>query len=620
MNGRNSNPYVSSANWTRFREWLPWVILVALGFGPLFLCASLGPENLESDLGLKAAPDWSRGLPVGTGFYGTTSGAPFVVDEQRKAHLVWAVRSSADEHDLHYARLDDLGIVEEEHNLNLGLREPREVRLLLDGEGLIGVFLLALPGRGEPSSLFHLRLNGDGQLETAPIVVSSGRGPSYEYDVTARPDGTFDIFWTEDLDVGSRLFHSKISPDLETAAAPRLLATNVSGPVSRTGHDGRIHLLWEQPGRDEETTELYYTALTDEPPASLSGIKLLDLPSGPRVSRMGPVLALDHEYAYLVWTEEFRLSRVAPETSEAWYASFAFDSPSSIDGRSFSLPMDERPTYVVYDSPYNVEYLVPFDGEREVASERIAEPSPLGAQDEAVVSFGSIVRRGLGRESQITNVIFADGELIGYQLACNTMHWSRLPNLSNDPDGNLHLSWADGLAPGPSDVFYATTSPLVRERVDHIAGDDLLLAVLNTAFSAATGVALLPFVVLWIVPSLVWVFISGFFLGPDAVRSLRGYVALAIALLVYQVGKVYFTPALFDYVPFSVSVPFLPPQFYAPLQVLTPVLIAAVGTVAVIYTLLRVEARSVFTAWLAFILSDAFLTTILYGPGLAPMA
>jgi hypothetical protein len=226
------------------------------------------------------------------------------------------------------------------------------------------------------------------------------------------------------------------------------------------------------------------------------------------------------------------------------------------------------------------------------------------------------VVRGVALEHQIINVIFADGELIGYQLACNTTHWSRLSNLAGDSDSNLHLSWVDGLEPGPSDVYYATTSSLVRGRVDHITGDDLLLAVLNTAFIGAVGVAMIPFIVLWVIPSLVWVFIASFFLGERGVRSTRGYVALAIALLVYQFAKLYFTPALSDYVPFSVSVPFLPGYLYGPLQVLTPVCIVAVAVLAVVYALLRAETRSIFTASLTFIGVDAFLTMIVYGPGL----
>jgi hypothetical protein len=606
----------SSYNRSRFRRWFPWIILAALGLGPLLVCALIGPVDIGGDLGLKAAPDWSRGLRIGSDFYGGDSGAPLVVDEHDRVHLVWPMRPSAEEYDLRYARLDDQGIVEEEHDFNLYLYEPRRVRLLLDSEGLMHVFLLALPQRGRPSSLFHLTLDGDGWLDGTPSLVSSGSRRCDEYQVTEGKGGTVHFFWTERRGEESMLFHWAWSPGVAAAVTPQLLATRVSGPVARTDQDGSIHLLWEQPGDDENTAELYYTVLRDEVPVGLTGMKLLDLPTGRRFFRVGPVLALDQEHAYLVWTVEYRQDMTAPAISEGWYGSFALDSPSAVAARPFYLPMDEKPTYVPHDSPYNYEYLVPSQGDAEFGSERTTGPSALKGQEEAIVTCGMTVVRGVALEHQIINVIFADGELIGYQLACNTTHWSRLSNLAGDSDSNLHLSWVDGLEPGPSDVYYATTSSLVRGRVDHITGDDLLLAVLNTAFIGAVGVAMIPFIVLWVIPSLVWVFVSSFFLGERGVRSTRGYVALAIALLVYQFAKLYFTPALSDYVPFSVSVPFLPGYLYGPLQVLTPVCIVAVAVLAVVYALLRAETRSIFTASLTFIGVDAFLTMIVYGPGL----
>jgi hypothetical protein len=604
---------------SRFRSWLPWIILALLGLGPLFACAVIGPVNLGGDLGLKAAPDWSRGLRIGTGFYGVDGGAPLAVDEEGKVHLVWALRPATGEYDLHYARLDDRGIVEEEHDLNLDLYEPRRVRLLTGSEGFMHVFLLALPERGRPSSLFHLTLDGDGQVEEPPSLISSGSRRCNGYDVTEGPERTFHFFWTEVSGSDSILFHSTWSPSVGAAATPQLLATRVSRPVARSDRDGNIHLLWEQRGDNEEKAELYYAALGGELPTALTGMKLLDLTSGRGQFRVGPVLALDGDYAYLVWTVEYRGDITAPAISEGWYGSFDLGSPTPVSARPFYLPMDERPTYVPHDSPYNYEYLVSSDGEAEFGSERTTGPSVLIGQEEAVVSCGMTVLRGVALEHQIINVIFGDGELIGYQLACNTTHWSRLPSLVSDSSGELHLSWVDGLEPGPSEVYYATTSPFVRGRVDHMTSADLVLVVLNTAFSAAVGAAMLPFVVLWVVPSLIWVFISGFFLGDGGLRSRRGYVALGIALLIYQLGKLYFTPALLGYIPFSASVPFLAPYLYGPLRVVVPVCIVGVGVMAVIYAVVRAETRSLLTASMAFIAPEAFLTVVVYGPGLARM-
>jgi hypothetical protein len=237
---------------------------------------------------------------------------------------------------------------------------------------------------------------------------------------------------------------------------------------------------------------------------------------------------------------------------------------------------------------------------------------------EAMVTAGMTMLRGVAQEHQIVNLVFADGELLGYQVAGNTTHWSRLSHLVADQNALLHLSWVDGLEPGPSDVFYASTSPAVRERVDRLTGDDLLFAALNTAFSAVAGLPALPLAIAWLVPALIWAFLaSRFLLRGQGLADTRGYLALAVGVVLYEAAKLYFTPGLLSYVPFSVSVPFLPVAWYAPLRALVPAAILAMGGVGVVVAFFRAEVRDLLAATLIFCLIDAFLTLMIYGPGLA---
>jgi hypothetical protein len=601
----------------RTRRWLPWIVLAILGLGPCLVCALVGPASVGSDLGLKAAPDWSRASFAGDGYYGRDSGAPLVVDGRGGVHLVWTRRLDAEQYDLHYTRLDDRGVVEDAHDLGLALSEPRRLRLIRDGTGLIHVVLLASSERDGVTSLFHLTLSEDGWPQSGPTLLSSGSAPCYEYDVATGAGGAIQLLWTEGEGTDRDLFHSTLSPPSWKATVPQLLTTGVSGPVVKRDGDERLHLLWEQPGHDEDTVELHYAVLTDGVVSSLSGTKLVDLPSGPRFFREGPVLAMDSEYGYLVWTVADRVDPDAQAISQAWYASFSLDSPSYVDARAFTLPMDERPAYVIHDSPYDYAYLAPLGSDSSDGSTRITGPFALDGRREAIVSFATMVNRGRGTESQIATAVFADGELVGYQLACNTRHWSRLPNLVSDSNGDLHLSWIDGLEPGPSAVYYASTSALVRDEMDRITREDLLSAALDTAFGTTLGMALIPFVVLWVAPSLIWATVVGRLLGETGGRSLAGYVGLAIAILIYQVAKFYFTPELLAYVPLSYSVPFLPAQAYVPLQVVVPVSTSGLSLTLVVYWLVRGRISGLPTACLAFVLLDAFLTAMVYGPALA---
>ena len=230
------------------------------------------------------------------------------------------------------------------------------------------------------------------------------------------------------------------------------------------------------------------------------------------------------------------------------------------------------------------------------------------------------MQRGVSLEHQIVNVIFGDGALLGYQAAGSTTHWSRLSNVVADRNGDLYLSWVEGLEPGPSDVFFATTEERVRERVDTLTGGDLLSAALNTVFSAVTGVAAIPLVISWAVAPIIWALLAGRFIGGSGVTSGKGYVALAVGVIIYQVSKLYFSPALLDYVPFSAWIPFLPEELYSPLQALFPLGIAGLAALGTTFVLLRAQTRNLLVCSLVFILIDAFLTVMVYGPGLPLVA
>jgi hypothetical protein len=507
-------------------------------------------------------------------------------------------------------------MTEEEHDLKLSLFQPRKLRLVMDENARIHAFVLASSVQGDYSNLYHLVLTADGRLDSGPDLLSSGLDNCFEYDVATMSSGTMHVFWTEGAGTERDLYYVGLSPGLGASTMPRVVARGVAHPVAAVGPNDGLHLLWEEPGRDEDTAELYLAVVTDEIPESVSGLRLLDLPTGSRFFRTGPVVAFDQFHAYLVWTVEYRRDMTAPAISEGWYASFSLESPSEVYARTLYLPVEEKPDYVAYDSPLRSEYLVPSTGDEEYGSERLTYPAALGEHEEAMVTCGMTMMRGVSLEHQIVNLIFRDGGLLGYQVAGNTTHWSRLSNVVADRDGDLHLSWVEGLEPGPSAVYYATTVQQIRQRVDGLTTDDVLFAVLNTAFSAVAGVPAIPFAILWVLPSLVWAVIVGRLLG-DRMQGVAGYAALAVSVCIYQGSKLYFNPSLLDYVPFSVSIPFLSAGLYPTMRVVVPVGILGVSTVAALYAMIRGESRSLLAVSLVFILIDVLLTLTIYGPGLA---
>lgn len=604
------------------RGLLPWIILALVGFGPLIVCALIGPTEVGSDLGQKAAPDWSRAVRVGSGFYGTDSGAPLSADADGRTHMVWALRLNAQEYDLRYLRLDEQGLVEDEHDLHLPLYQPRRVRLVAGTSALMQVYLLAYSEQGASSGLYHFTLSGEGQMVEGPSRLSSATGMCFEYDVATSSSGAVHLLWTEGTVDQRDLYYMELDPEAQVSVAPRMIKRGVTGPLAAVGPDDALHVFWEEPGPNEETAELYHAVVADQP-ESVTGRKLLDLPTGRKFFRTGPVVAFDAEFGYLVWTVEYRRDMFAPAISEGWYGSYTLDSSSSVSASSFYLPTAEKPTYVRHDAALRYEYLVPSHGVQGVdegGSGRLTSPSALRGHQEAVVTCGITMQRGVSLEHQIVNVVFGDGGLLGYQVVGNTPHWSRLPDVVADGNGDLYVSWVEGLEPGPSDVFFATTAEHVRERVDTLTGGDLLSAALNTAFSAVTGVTMIPLVISWAVSPIVWALVAGRFLGGSGVRSAKGYAALAVGVIIYQVSKLYFNPSLLEYVPFSASIPFLPEALYSPLQVSIPLGIAGLAALGTTIALVRAQTRNLLVFSLVFILIDACMTVMIYGPGLALLA
>jgi hypothetical protein len=584
---------------------IPWVLC---GF-----CALLSPEQLAGDRSAKPWPDWSRGLRIGE-LYGI-DGPSLATDERNHVHLIWTVRLGQKEYDLRYVRLDDQGLVEEDRELNAGLLHPRRARLLLDDDGCIHVFVLALSRLDAPSGLFHLSLTADGRLDSGPTLLSSPDRPAYFYAAGASPQGPIHIFWTEEGDAGTDLLYSTLEPDKQ----PRLILHGASHPAEATDRDGSIHLLWSQEGRSREEIEIYYAALRDSVPERISGIKLVDLDREEFLDLSWPVLALDREHAYAIWVVEPAQTYGEP-FRQVWYVSIDLDDGQPAPTRRFVLPVEEYPEHVSHDAPYSYEYIVtlPSPPEFGTMNYMIDTPSPLPAQAEEVpVAFSALVQRGAGMEAQIVTGLFTEGRLVGYQLAGKTTHWSRVPSLVSDSSGNLHLSWAEGLEPGPSDVYYASTSPSVRERVDRLTSQDLSLGLFNILFGAAGGFAMMPLMVFWLIPPGVWVAISGRFIGKEGVQGRKGRLALAISLVIYLITKAFLTPSAFTYVPFSVSMPFLPSSLEIPLRVVVPLLISGCAVGALIYALRRLKTASLLLSALAFMLVDALLTVAIYGPGMA---
>ena len=605
------------------RQWLPWIFLLILGLLCILLVPFLSEIDLSTDLSQKPSPDWSRGLRIGQ-TSDEVGGATLAADQQNHIHMIWRVPSGVRERDLHYVHLDEQGRKVAERNLETGLHWPGLSRILVDGKGRVHVFTLARQEVGAPQTLYHLLLTSEGRLSTPPTMLSSSSEyVLYPYDLVADPEGRIHIFWSQRGVEGSNLYYSTLVTDSErlSMASPRLLVPGGSHPASGIGRDGKIHLIWLEQGEEAGKGGVYYVALSDPIPESVSGLRILEWTESEQDDLWGPVLGLDQEYAYIIWTGGHSYGKISSGSSIGWYVSVPLSDPQPAPAQRISLPVEDEPSYLPHRAPYGYRYVAPLPQEGSPTSGFLSMPYALTEQgEENPVVFSLKVEHGRAGKIQIALVVFADGQISGYQLVGKTGHLSRRPRLIADSGGNLHLTWVEFTGSIPTDVYYASTSPSVKAQLDRLTSEDLRLGLFNAAFGMSSAWLFTPLAIPWLIPPLICMAIASRLVGEGGVQERRGKIALALTLILYMSTKVLLAPSLLTYVPFSDWMPFIPPLLSTLLRIGVPSSITALSIIILIYLIRYREIRSLLGASFAFIIPDLLLTLSIYGLALAGMS
>ncbi len=607
--------------------------------GVLAITCLLSQAGTIPQRSLKPSPDWSRGLRVSKGEGGRVDIA-MAVDEG-DLYLVWRLLRG-EEALLRFARLDGEGHLVFDRDLSSGLSLPRQNRLLVGPEGSLHLFTLARREADAHQGLFHLTLSPKGDLLSEPELLSLPGWEVKSYDLAGDPDETLHIFWSGEDEDGPRLFYLRLERGI--ASGPELLVLGGMEPAARIDRDGHLHLIWIEEGEREEEV-IYVATFPGAIVTPTRGVKLLDIRKGMGGIRSGPVLGLDSRYGYLIWTIEQRAG-MAAGTAEGWYAFFPLEKPQPTTPLPFRLPAVEEPIYTEYESPYSYHHLMLLStslpsaeqpigtpvlighelGTRDViniasASDFIDMPATIGTQGEELpVAFRLNIDYGYHRKFQIVVAVFKGGRLVGYQLVGKSGYHSSRPTLLADDKGNLHLAWVDSTGGGSTHLYYASTSPLVKAHLDRLTGEDLLSGAAKMIFGSILGLLLVPLIVLWLAPALIWGFVCTAVVRFDDLGTRGGRMGLALALLIYLGTKLLILPSLFSYVPFSAWLPLLPSSLSPLLMVGTPLFISGGAAAIAIWFLRRVESRELLAALLAFALPDALLTLMVYSPSILGMA
>ena len=547
--------------------------------------------DVTSDRSAKPSPDWSRGLKLGV----THLNQPVALqtDGEGHAHLVWYTKMEEVSR-LHYAQLDDQAKVVMEKDLEIPLSDPHKPQLLLDQRGNMHLALLAR--EDGVKSLFHLLL-GDGETLSEPTRLSLPGKEVESYQMClGQEEGRVEVFWSD----GKSIYHLGLDERGDVISSPILIVSQGTDPSAQVDRSGTIHLAWVQESSSQGPT-LHYAAF--QVPELVKGTMLARLGIVPEAALYGPVLGLDMDNVYIVWSLEQRAG-LEVGTARSYYVSFPSGQPSRLTPIRIGIANSD---FVTMPS------VAGWQRNKVAATFNVYVSSEFKAyfEQSKMVEMGS-VSVGFRPEMQLAMAVFTEGEMTGYQLAAKTDSASLRPNLVADPASDLHLTWLDTAGFGRYDVYYASTSPQAKAWLNRTSPQDVLLKAADLALAVLSGVALLPFVVLWLFLPLLWLVLFYVFVGEEELELWRVKVALGIAIALYTGAKLLLLPISLLYAPFLGQ---MPSQLSSALMAGVPLLILALALAAIYAYTRRAERATLFPAFLIFALTDSLLSLAIYAPG-----
>jgi len=545
--------------------------------------------DVVSDRSDKPSSDWSRGLRIGVA--SLNQPVALQVDGRGHAHLVWYTKTE-EISKLHYAQLDDQARVVMEKDLDIPSSDPHRPQLLLDEQGNMHLALLAR--EDGVKSLFHFLLGHDGEALSEPIRLSLQGKDVESYQICLGQEGRVEAFWSD----REGIYYLGLNERGDVLSPPTLIVPQGTNPSAQVDSSGTIHLAWVQ-ATSSQGPALYYAAFQASEP--IEGTRLARLGVVPEAALFGPSLGLDIDNIYIFWSLEHRAGLEAG-TARAYYVSFPSGQPSRLTPRQVNIENSDLVTMPSVAGGQRNEVTATFNV-------YVSSGFKADFEQPQMVEMGPVNMR-FSPEMQVAMAVFTEGEMESYQLAAKTGSASLRPNLLADSASNLHLTWLDTAGFGRYDVYYASTSPQARAWLDRTSPKDVLLKTAGLALGMLSGVALLPFVVLWIFFPLLWTVLFYTFVGEDELALKRVKVALGVAIVLYTGAKLVTLPSSLLYVLLDQ----VPPLLSSALVFGVPLIIFALALAAVYAYTRRAERVTLFPAFLIFVATDASLSLLIYAP------
>ncbi|HSM71372.1 MAG TPA: hypothetical protein VK851_07495 [Anaerolineales bacterium] len=580
-----------------------WMKVVVLSLSVLMLTScSSGEENVW----LKS-PDWSRGVFVGaTSVHGPVSFVKdsdgtttfFLVefDEETSNYSFDLAQMFSGSADLNHSRIA------------LGeLQNVKQPEIVLDDNGNLRLFWISSEG------LYTLAVSGDGGPLGEPVLLS-GAEVVASYDIAHAPDGGFTLWFA-----GSRRNPGIFALSDHTGSVQSDLV-DADGTLVRLRYDdrGQLHAVWVHYPFGYEITQIQYgiyDPALSEFAIPYSPVISLNLGIQKRLDDLA--LGVDDSNVYLFWVTSVQAGLQAGDV-QASYRSF----PIGDNGQDAPSLLMRVPT--VYSLEFEGSSGNLKAGDRVSLLELNVPTTPkvqdfrtnLSAAGEVVLAVRSPAEH-LWRKTreQVNLVYFDNGSLTDYQPLTFTSSLSTLPNVVNDPNGYVSVTWLERLSSDLFYVYFASTDPTVIDEFDAMSTGEYLNVVYTTLFGMLIGALLAPIAAgVWLFAPLIVLALFSFAhrLFPPRIGRYLSIAALVIAVGVVWFVKLAVFPNMWVYVPFSAWIPNIPVLLGDVLRMAVPLLTLVVSSFTAWHFTYRRGNDSSLYFMLIYVAVDALITTSVY--------
>jgi hypothetical protein len=546
------------------RQTVRAMLLLLLACAPLLLLARAFGEGGPERAWLKA-PGWSRAQLVGT--TSLDQPVPLAVDGSGGAYL-FLVHADGGARYPRVLALDERAALRWEHTFTTPLVAPRSPQILWDGRGLTLLWI-------SEERLYAATLDPAGNPQGEPRQLS-GQARVASYAAAADGGGRIALWLS-----GAQATPGLYAVDLAGTNGPAQLAAVGERPALRFDEAGALHALWTEPAEAGATTVWYAVYPGGAYEAGRERALTAIAAAGAGAVIEGPWLGLDRSHGYVLWTIFFRAGMNAG-VSLAQYVAFPLGRPEAAsEVEPISVPGSADLAYAeLAEGGLLAGPRLPL---AEWSPAQGAAPTGLaldgaGGPELALAGEVRLPFRGMQSVTQVGALFFRDGRPDSYQLLSYGRRSAFTPALISDEAARLHLTWRELRGSGAA-VYYASTAPAAREALAALSADDLMRVAAEVVFGMLTGVVVAPFMALfWLVPALLLLLPTWPLRRGDAGLGAWGsQLSLLIALGAYWAIKLVMLSGALAFVPLSAWLPAMPPWLAPPLQLGTPLLIAAGG-------------------------------------------